>query len=195
MKKTIIILVLLTSQLYCFSQKHIDSLKTFEKKSWEALNSNPIEEIGKNWMLITAGNSINYNMMTASWGTIGYLWERPVAFIFVRPQRYTFQFVNNEDYFTLSFFTEDYKDVLKKMGTVSGRNFDKIGYERINAVITENNTIAFAEARVIIECKKIYSSVIAEENFIDISIPEKIYPKKDYHTMYIGEILNVWIKK
>ncbi len=195
MKKSIIILLLLTSQLYCFSQKHIDSLKTFEKKTWEALDSNPIEQIGKNWMLITAGNSINYNMMTASWGTIGYLWERPVAFIFVRPQRYTFQFVNNEDYFTLSFFTKDYKDVLVKMGTVSGRDFDKMGYERINAVVTSNNAIAFAEAAVIIECKKIYSSLIEEESFIDKTIPEEIYPKKDYHTMYIGEILNVWIKR
>lgn len=178
-----------------FSQPHINTMNEFTKTDWTALNESAIKLIGTDWMLISAGSlETDFNMMTASWGGLGWLWEKPVAFIFVRPQRYTFQFTEREDYFTICFFEETYRDILLKMGSVSGRNFDKMHDSGLSPVSTENGSVGFSEAKIVIECKKVYSTVIQEEEFIDVDIVLSKYPKKDFHTMYIGEIINVWIK-
>lgn len=168
----------------------------FEKVSWENLNDNAIRLIGKDWMLISAGSlDDGFNMMTASWGGLGWLWEKPVSFIFVRPQRYTFNFTEKEDYYTVTFYEEEYRDVLREMGTVSGRNFDKINYPDLTPFATENGSVAFKEAKIILECRKLYATDILEESFVDITLGNRIYPQKDFHKMYIGEIVNVWMKK
>lgn len=181
-----------------FSQNsnNIYDMDNFEKISWEELNDNAIRMIGHDWMLIAAGSKDDgFNMMTASWGSLGWLWQKPVSFIFVRPQRYTFEFTENEAYYTISFYDEEYKDVLRKMGTVSGRDFDKINESDLSPVSTPNGSVGFAEARIIIECKKIYDTYIKKEDFVDLDLNNEIYPKKDYHKMYIGEITNVWRRK
>jgi flavin reductase (DIM6/NTAB) family NADH-FMN oxidoreductase RutF len=180
----------------CVSQNHINNMEEFTKTNWKALDENVIQLIGHDWMLVSAGNPEDgFNMMTASWGGMGWLWEKPVAFIFVRPQRYTHEFTEREDYFTLTFYAEEYRKILGKMGSVSGRDFDKINNSGLTPLVTENNSVAFKEARIIVECKKLYSTVIEENEFIDQTVVQKNYPQKDFHTMYIGEILNVWIKK
>lgn len=182
--------------LSCVSQQSINEIDGFTKTDWKALAENPIKIIGHDWMLVTAGSlGEGFNMMTASWGSLGWLWEKPVAFIFVRPQRYTFEFTEKEDYFTLTFFESDYKKILGHMGTVSGRDFDKINNSGLTAVSTDNNSVAFKEARIVIECKKIYSTVLKEEDFDNKDIMQSMYPRRDFHTMYVGEILNVWIKE
>ncbi|PLW95497.1 MAG: flavin reductase [Marinilabiliales bacterium] len=170
-------------------------MDNFEKISWKDIDDNMIKMIGKDWMLVAAGHAGDYNMMTASWGMMGWLWERPVATIFVRPQRHTHNYTEREDYYTLTFYDDPEKEVLRKMGTVSGRNFDKMGYDKLTPVITENGSIAFKEAYLIIECKKLYATVLKEEDFCDKTPSDQMYPEKDYHTMYIGEITGVWIKK
>ncbi len=89
------------------------------------LSENFIEAVGKEWMLITAGVLENFNMMTASWGGMGYLWNKPVAFIFVRPERYTYEFIEKSDYFTLSFLGK-LRKVYNICGSKSGRDIDKL---------------------------------------------------------------------
>lgn len=167
----------------------------FRKTSWEALNDNAVRLIGKDWMLIAAGNSdTSFNMMTASWGGLGWLWEKPVSFIFVRPQRYTYQFTEREPYYTVTFYEEKYRDILRKMGSVSGRNFDKIKNSGLTPFVTENGSVAFKEARIILECKKLYATNLLESAFVGTSVSAQMYPNKDFHKMYIGEIVNVWVK-
>jgi flavin reductase (DIM6/NTAB) family NADH-FMN oxidoreductase RutF len=180
----------------CISQTHINDMENFEKISWEQLDDNAIRMIGKDWMLISAGSTDNgFNMMTASWGGLGFLWQKPVSFIFVRPQRYTFEFTEKGEYYTMTFFEEEHRDILRHMGTVSGRDFDKINESGLTPVTTENGSTGFAEAKLIIECRKLYAGVINPDDFTDTDLDSTIYPSKDYHTMYIGEIVNVWRKK
>lgn len=145
--------------------------------------------IGKDWMLIASGSKENYNMMTASWGTCGILWNKPIAIIFVRPQRYTFEFLEKNDHFTLNFFEDSYRDTLNLLGSKSGRDINKMETDGLQAVESENGTVYFQQARIVMECKKIYFDDIKPELFLDQSI-HKMYPHKDYHRMYIGEIEN-----
>ncbi|MCT4614944.1 MAG: flavin reductase [Marinifilaceae bacterium] len=194
MKKSFICLFIALIALSSCAQKQIKNMDQFEKISWKELDKSSIAMI-HDWMLVGAGTTKDYNMMTASWGNMGWLWEKPISTIYVRPQRHTHNYTEKNDYYTLCFFDKKDKDILLKMGTVSGSNFDKMNYDKLTAIETDNGSIAFEEANLIIECKKIYKSLLKEDEFIDQSIPSKIYPTKDYHTVYIGEIINVWKKK
>ncbi|HNW98389.1 MAG TPA: flavin reductase [Bacteroidales bacterium] len=155
----------------------------------ENLNENFIKLIGRDWMLITAGNIKSFNTMTAAWGSIGFLWNRPVALCYVRPTRFTFDFMEKNNDFTLSFFEEQYKDALNVCGVKSGRDTDKIKETGLIPMETKNGNIYFKQARLVMECKKIYTDFIFPEKFIDKSI-DKNYPLKDYHKMYIGQIMH-----
>lgn len=170
-------------------------MKGFKRIKPEELKGNPIELIGSDWMLITAGKKDSFNTMTAAWGGLGFLWKKPVAFIFVRPQRYTFQFTEKYDYFTLCFFEDKYREILNYCGTKSGRNIDKIKETGLTIAETEIGNIYFSEASQVIECKKIYHEFLKEENFIETNIPLKIYPTKDFHRVYIGEIMTCLISQ
>lgn len=143
----------------------------------------------KEWMLITAGSDQKVNTMTAGWGGFGILWEKPCVFIFVRPQRYTYEFTERENYFSLNFF-ENEKKMLSYLGTVSGRDEEKIANANLN-IEFQHNTPYFREAKVNILCKKVYRDILREENFLFPEIHQKWYPKKDYHIVYIGEILGI----
>ncbi len=165
----------------------------FKEISVNSLDENFFKLIGENWMLITAGNKSSFNTMTASWGGIGVLWNRNVAFAFVRPCRYTFEFMEKNDYYTLSFYDNDYKKELSFCGTNSGRDVDKVKNIGFHPVFSEDSPF-FEEARLVLICKKIYSQYITPEKFLDETI-EQNYPLKDYHNMYIGEIVKVLIKK
>jgi flavin reductase (DIM6/NTAB) family NADH-FMN oxidoreductase RutF len=197
MKKTFYIFILLFALSFsCVAQNNSDIMEQFTQIGWRGLDENIIRLIGHDWMLVTAGTpEQGFNMMTASWGGMGWLWEKPVAFVFVRPQRYTHEFTEREDFMTLTFYAEEYRQILNKMGTVSGRNFDKMKQSGLTPFKTENGSVAFAEARIIVECRKLYSTVIQENAFHDKAVVSSKYPQKDFHTMYICEIVNVWKKK
>lgn len=155
---------------------------------------NPFTKIGNEWMLITAGNKQNFNTMTASWGTLGIMWGKNVAISFIRPQRYTKEFVDSNDTYSLCFFPEEYKKDLSYLGTVSGRNENKI--EKCNLTpIFLDNTPCFEESNLVFICKKLYHQDIKPECFIDNSLDQKWYESKDYHTMYFSEILKIYTKK
>lgn len=152
--------------------------------------SNAFEKIGKQWMLITAGDEEKVNTMTASWGGFGVLWGKNVAYIFVRESRYTKEFIDKSDVLSLSFFTDDKKQMLGYMGKVSGRDEDKISKMGLNVRFIDGIP-TFEEAEETLLCKKIFAGPISPENFIDKDIDYKWYGDKDYHTMYVVEILDV----
>lgn len=159
----------------------------FKRTDPEKIAENAIDLIGKQWMLITAGSLSSYNTMTASWGGMGMLWNKPVVFIFIRPQRFTYGFVESNDFFTCSFFSHKYRKALNFCGSHSGRDYDKAAETGLSPVATESGSVAFAEANLIIECRKIYFHDLNPEAFLSPDII-KNYPAKDFHRMYIGEI-------
>ena len=163
------------------------------------LPDNIIELIGKEWMLVTSGNKDSYNTMTASWGGMGYIWERPSTFIFIRDTRYTYQFLQREEGFTLSFFTNKYKEALRICGTKSGRDTDKVKEAGLTPLETPSGLMSFGEARMIIECKK---TLVQELDYDKLTPPykEKIMEESynnepSKHQLFISEITNIWIKK
>lgn len=150
--------------------------------------------IGNEWMLITSGDIKNFNTMTANWGGLGVLWHRNVCYIFVKPQRYTYSFIEKNDYFTLTFFSKEFRKALEFCGTKSGRDFDKPKETNLTPVQGDFGTVYFDEARIVITAKKIYFQDLNPKNFMDNSINEN-YKNEDYHRMYIGEILNIEVKE
>ena len=161
------------------------------------LSFNPMTMIAKEWMLITAGNETHgYNTMTASWGHLGSIWGHggglPTAVIYLRPQRYTKEFVDREELFTISIFPDQYKKDLGYLGVVSGRDKDKVSATRLTPVFEKDCTY-FAQAKLVLVCRKLYHSTMQEDGFVDRSILTDHYPNKDLHEMYIGQILKVLV--
>ncbi len=159
-----------------------------------AITDNVFKLLDKDWMLITAGTMDHYNTMTASWGHMGIMWNLPVAIAWVRPQRYTFEFTERNSDFTLSFFTEEYRQALQFCGSRSGRDHDKAAETGLTPVVTESGNVFFREARLVMECRKLYADDLKSENFIVPEIAGKHYPKNDFHRFYMGEIVNLMVK-
>jgi len=158
----------------------------------ELLADNPFKLIGKDWMLITAGTPESFNTMTASWGGLGVLWEKKVAFCFIRPTRHTYGFMEKSGEFTLSFFEEQHRKALTFCGSRSGRDTDKVKEAGLTPVKKEG-FVYFGEARLVLSCRKLYYQDISPERFLDPQIAT-MYPKKDYHRMYVGEIVKCLVK-
>lgn len=159
----------------------------------EDLSDNVFKLIGSDWMLITAGTRGLFNMMTASWGGLGVLWNKNIAICFIRPQRYTYDFMERSEHFTLSFFSEAYREALNLCGSKSGRQVNKAEATGLTAVVGETGAVYFAEARLVLECRKIYFQDLDPTHFLDPSI-HKNYPARDYHRMYLGEIIRCLAK-
>jgi len=155
------------------------------------ITDNTFKLLDKDWMLVTAGNIGDYNTMTASWGHLGILWNLPVAIAYIRPQRHTFGFANRFDEYTLSFFTERYRTALQFCGTRSGRDHDKAAETGLTPVQTERGNVIFQEARLVLECRKIYQDDLKKKNFLVPEIAAKNYPKNDFHRFFMGEVVNV----
>jgi flavin reductase (DIM6/NTAB) family NADH-FMN oxidoreductase RutF len=166
----------------------------FKEISPYEIEDNVFRLIDKDWMLITAGKRDMVNTMTASWGHMGIMWNLPVAICYIRPQRYTFNFANENEAYTLSFFEEKDREILKFCGSKSGRNIDKITKTGLIPLETETGNIYFQQARMVMECKKIYQDDMKLENFVRPEIAKKNYPGHDYHRFYFGEIIKVLIR-
>ncbi len=160
----------------------------------ENLDQSAFKLIGKNWMLITASKDNKVNTMTASWGGLGIMWNKNVAYIVVRPQRFTKEFLDASSTFSLTFFDESYRKDLSYLGTVSGRDEDKISKTNLTVSYVDD-TPAFEESKLTIICKKLYAQEFKPECFIDATIEKQCYPQKDYHTMYIAEVEKILIKE
>ena len=165
--------------------------------TFSELQFNPFDLIAKDWMLVTAGwQERGYNTMTASWGHLGSIWGhgggKATAVIYVRPQRYTKEFVDREERFTLTFFDQSYRSALGYLGSHSGRDGDKVADVGLTPVF-EGDTTYFAEAKLVLFCRKLYQAPLLEECFVDREVVEDCYPKRDFHDLYIAEIEKVLI--
>lgn len=151
--------------------------------------------IGNEWWLVTAGDEANgYNTMTASWGHVGVIWQRPSAIVYIRPQRYTKEFMDRADRYTLSLFGGGYKKEMGYLGSHSGRDEDKVAKVGLTPVFEEDYTY-FAEAETVIVCRKLYRVPLLPAGFIDARIIDEHYPDRDFHEIYIGEIEKVLVKE
>ena len=153
------------------------------------LEKTPFEMIGKDWMLLTAGDENKYNTMTASWGGLGVLWNKNVVFAFVRPQRFTIEFMNDSDYFSCSFFDESYRNALAYCGKYSGRDVNKAKECNLTPDFTENAPF-YKEANTVLVCKKLFIQDMTEDCFIDKTLLSN-YENNDYHRVFVGEIVKV----
>ena len=157
----------------------------------KSLQDNVFSLIGDRWMLITAGTAERCNTMTASWGGLGVLWGAPAATIYLRPQRYTKEFVDRKEYFTLTFFPEEYRKALSLCGSKSGRDVDKVKECGFTVKTAACGAPYFEEAELVLVCRKRFVQEM-DPNNIPQEIKEKWYPQQDYHTMYIGEIVEAY---
>lgn len=168
-------------------------MQNFKKISPENFDFNIFTLLNKDWALITTEKPRGgYNTMTASWGGAGILWNKPVAFIFIRPQRYTYELTEQDENFTLSFLDNSYRDKLSFCGRVSGRDTDKIAECGFTAVPADGGAF-IGEAKVAITCRKLYFGDILKSGFIDKALLTN-YENDDYHRMYIGEITGIYTK-
>lgn len=166
------------------------------------LNLNPFTAFGRDWMALAAGNEARgYNAMTVAWGHLGAIWDRkggagtlPTAVCFVRPQRYTKEFMDRETMFTLCAFPPEYKKALAYLGARSGRDEDKIAVVGLTPVFDADTTY-FAEASLVLVCRKLYQAPLQAGGFIEPELLEENYPRRDLHEMYIGEIVKALVNR
>lgn len=165
----------------------------FKEISPKEIKGNPIKMIDEEWMLISAGDEQGFNMMTASWGFLGEMWHKDSVVVAIRPQRYTMQFVEKSDYFTLSFYGENKKDIHAVCGKMSGRDVDKAALAGLTPVFSDES-VYFEEARLVLVCKKRYCGRLQKDCFT-LGECEELYPADDRHYMIIGQIVKVLEKQ
>ena len=154
-------------------------MHSFQKVSDDIMEMNPFTKIGKDWMLVTAGNEEKANTMTASWGGVGVMWGKDVAYIVIRQSRFTKEFIDKEGKFSLSFPSEKYRKEMKFLGAVSGRNEDKIKEAGID--INYHDGVPFIDqADMVFICRVMSNTVLKKEDFIDQGIDEAWYKDNDY---------------
>ena len=170
-------------------------MSAFKEINPKEIVESPFKLIGDDWALVTAGDREKFNTMTISWGGVGIMWGKPVVFTFIRPQRYTFAFMENGDRYTMSFFDEKYRDALKFCGSKSGKDYDKVKETGLTPAFTENGSVYFEEAKLVLVCKKMAKSKFDPKEFIDDTVDDKWYPEKDFHYIYFAEIEKVLISE
>ena len=169
-------------------------MSNFVEKKPNELSDNVFNLIAKDWTLITAGNKDSYNMMTASWAGLGFLWNKNVCFLFIRPSRYTLEFVEREETLSLNFFDESFRDVLTLCGRKSGREINKMKDVPLTPFSLSDGGVAFNESRMVMNCRKLSVADMKDFEFIDDSVLSN-YSSGDFHKVYICEIKEVLIKE
>ena len=167
----------------------------FKEIKTTELQDNPFDLIGKQWLLVTAEKEDGTcNTMTASWGGLGVMWGKDVAFIVIRPQRYTKEFIDASTHVSLSILPKGYMKEYAYLGRVSGRTENKIASADLH-VTHEGSVPYFEEARMALICKKLFAQPYTPDSFIDRMIIDRQYPEADYHTLYICEIEKVLLNE
>ena len=168
-------------------------LQGYKQLSPDKIPGNIIKMLNEDWMLITAGTDAKYNMMTASWGGLGVLYGKPTITCFINPTRYTYQLMEANETYTLTFYTEAYREALQYCGSNSGRDKDKVKGSGLTPITTPSGSKAFSEAWLIIECRKMVGQSLSHDALFDEKVKNE-WVGKQLHKMYIGEIMNVWVK-
>lgn len=164
-------------------------MNTFKEINAKDLKFRPFD-LKNEWMLVTAEKDGKVNTLTASWGGLGIMWNKEVAFVVIRPQRYTKEFIDGADSFSLTFFDKSFKKKLSYLGNTSGRDEDKIAKAELT-IVHDNGIPYFEEAHTSIFVKKLFVQPITEDSFLDKGIIGHWYPAKDFHYLYIAEITKV----
>jgi flavin reductase (DIM6/NTAB) family NADH-FMN oxidoreductase RutF len=213
MKKSFLLLGILVC-LSCSGQekKGVDTQNTESKNinnmsfeelftgiSVEEISDNVFKLVGKDITVITSGNESNFNSMAASWGGVGILFNKPVAWCMLRANRYTLEIIKKEHTYTLSYFPEEHKEQVLFFGSKSGRNTDKMKETILTSVQTPDGNTTYREARLVLECKMIELTTVHPDDFLNQEnknfIMDGFNEAKEYHKLIFGEITNVWIKK
>lgn len=168
---------------------------SYKEINYKDLQINPASFFADNWAILSAGTADNCNSMIVSWGTVGTLWGKSVAVAFVRPQRYTDVFMADNDTFSLSFYTPSDHEKIAPFGSKSGRDCDKYDLTGINAVSVGDTTVCTSGAETVLVCRKLYTDEIKPEFFTDKELDGKWYPNKDYHKVYVGEIIGCYAEE
>ena len=199
MNKILTLLLALAMITSCGTNPSAETAESLRGKAWQEIDPteielNPIKMIDEDWLEVSAGKEGNMNLMTISWGGIGELWGKRVFTVYVSTSRYTHRFMEENDYFTVTHFPASMKDKLGYLGSVSGRDEDKVAGAGLTVEFTELGNPIYAEADLAIECKKLY----AKQFDAELLPPEQRawYENSGtgIHYMYIGEILHVWKK-
>ncbi len=168
-----------------------------EKISISDLTFNPFDALAKRWMLLASGDKEGADAMTVSWGHFGSIWGgfgEPSCVVYLRPQRYTREFIEKTGKFSLSSFDESFRKKLEYFGSKSGRDEDKLKKAGLVPSFLDG-TPYFEEADLVFICEVLYADGLKEENFLDKSVVSENYPKKDFHRVYVGKIVDVLAKK
>jgi len=178
-------------------------MNEFRKIRLEELSGNPFRLIGDDWMLVTSANpgdglegGRDYNTMTASWGGMGILWGGPVAFVFIRPQRHTYGFTEENARMTLSFFGGEYRAALNFCGSKSGRDYDKAkecGLTPVSDSDAHGRAVWFDEAKLVLKVRKLYAEPLKADAFLDPDA-RAVYPRDDFHKVYVCAIEEVLVR-
>jgi len=168
---------------------------SFKKIAKKELQLNPVDLFAADWPLLTAGNEEKgYNTMTIAWGHIGAIWNKPTMVVYVRPQRYTKGFMDDNECFTVSILPTEYKEALTYLGKTSGRDEDKVSKVGITPIYAQDTTY-FEEAKMVFICRKLYRDTLKEDHFLDQAVSNAVYPEKDFHDVYVGEIVDILVKE
>lgn len=168
---------------------------TWKKIDPKELAVNAVKMYDDDWMVVSAGNDSSMNLMTISWGGLGELWNKPVATVYVAPQRYTYQFLDREEYYTICRFDSTYKETLGYLGSKSGRDEDKVKGSGLTVKFTELGNPMYEEANLVIECRKIYHDNFRRERLQQEQLDWYEDRQLDPHGIFIGEIVNMWVKE
>ena len=155
----------------------------------DALELNVFDVFNKGWALVTAGSMDSFNTMTISWGGLGTLWGKSVATVYVKPVRYTHEFLEKNEYFTLTFFPEEYRKDLSLLGSRSGRDGDKVALTSLTPVAV-GESVGFREASLTLLCRKLYRQDM-DVSAMPADVAALHYAKEAPHTMYVGEVLEI----
>lgn len=162
------------------------------KLDLSTLSLNPFRKLRDEWALLASGKEGDFNMMTVSWGGFGQLWRTDVCTVYVRQSRYTMEFMDKNEYYTLIFLKEGHKDALGVLGSKSGRDIDKMAGAGLTPVFTPEGCPTFAEAELTFVCRKMYKDTMPRENFLDTKAYDECYPDNDIHSMFVGEVVAVY---
>ncbi|MBR1865559.1 MAG: flavin reductase [Lachnospiraceae bacterium] len=153
------------------------------------LKTDIFEQFDRKWGLLTAGEKDQFNTMTISWGGLGTLWNKPVATVYVRTSRYTHEFMDAQDYFTISFYPDEVKPILGVLGSKSGREMDKVNRSGLTPKEVEHS-VTFEEASLTLVCKKLFRQELDVKNMTP-EIADSFYSGDAPHDMYIGEVVDI----
>lgn len=166
----------------------------FNQIEFAQVKDNAVDLIKNQWGLVCAGNEDDYNMMTVSWGAVGELWGMDMVTVYIRPERYTDKFVDENDYFTLSFFPEELKKRVHSVcGSKSGRDVNKTELTGLTPVF--DDAPYFEEAKLVLVCKKQAKSRFEANQFVNKDINPDWYDSMGLHNIYYGSIEKVLISE